>query len=221
MSLTVKDVYFRYPGAGGYVLEGVSAEFAPGSVTAVLGKNGCGKTTLVKILIGMLKPESGAVLLDGGDLSLKTIAQRGRRIGCVMQNPGSQMIGLTVREELSYGLRNQGFSETEIENKIKNYLDYFELGQGIDQYPLHLSLGEQQRLMLAAFLALEPDYIVLDEPTSALDGQRKRLLGAFLKKSCEKGCGIILISHDRSFVKEYGDRNLILDSGVIRSGAGQ
>jgi energy-coupling factor transporter ATP-binding protein EcfA2 len=218
MSLTVKDIYYRYPGADEDVLKGVSAEFAPGSVTAVLGKNGCGKTTLVKILIGMLKPESGAVLLHGEDLSLKTVAQRGRKIGCVMQNPGSQMIGLTVREEMAYGLRNQGLAEPEIENKIMNYLDYFELSHCIDQYPLHLSLGEQQRLMLAVFLALEPSYIVLDEPTSALDGQRKSLLGSFLKKSCEKDCGIILISHDQSFVMKYGDRDLILDFGVIRSG---
>ena len=218
MSFAVNRIFYRYPGTQDHILRGASAEFLPGVITAISGRNGCGKTTLVKILIGMLKPASGCVTLDGEDLSRKTIAQRGKKIGCVMQNPGSQMIGLTVREEVLYGLRNQGLPESEAEEKMKLYLDYFELSQRTEQYPLHLSLGEQQRLMLAAFLAMEPSYIILDEPTSALDGQRKKLLGSFLKKSCQKGCGIILISHDRHFVAEYGDRSLILDSGVLRDG---
>ncbi|MDD2498848.1 MAG: ABC transporter ATP-binding protein [Desulfitobacteriaceae bacterium] len=220
MSLSVHNICYRYPNHNKEILKGVSASFSPGIITTISGNNGCGKTTLVKIIIGMLNPTSGQVLLYGEDLSSWSIAQRGRKVGCVMQNPSNQIIGLTVREEMSYGLRNQGLSDEEINQKIHQYLTYFELGDYMDTFPLHLSLGERQRLMLAAFLAMEPSYIILDEPTASLDGYRKKLLGNYLKKTSDKGCGIILVSHDLSFIDTYGEKKLTLSNGILVPGKG-
>lgn len=200
MSLQVKNLNFRYKKGNKMILQDFSAEFPVGEITAVTGKNGTGKTTLAKLIVGILKPQSGKILVDGENISGESLAQRGMRIGYVMQNPERQIFSETVVEEMRYGLKNLKLSEEEIQGRVDEYLEFFGLLHHKDSFPFILSHGEKQRLVLAAILAMKPKYLILDEPTASLDQKRKVVLGEYLKKL---DCGIIVISHDKAFIDAY------------------
>ena len=214
MSLNVENIYFSYPKSSSLILSGLSASFPSAQITAVTGPNGCGKTTLSKIMVGILKPGQGQVFLDGKDIAGFSLAEIGRYIGYVMQNPDQQLFSASVEDEVTFGLKNLDLDEKEITERIDYYLGYFQLDQYRKSLPFHLSLGEKQRVILAAILAMKPCYLVLDEPTSALDIYRRRLLGEHLLNIAPKmGCGIILISHDKSFIQKYADQQIIIRGG--------
>ncbi len=176
-------------------------------ITALVGPSGCGKTTLTKILMGLLKPCGGRVMLDGEDLSQLSLAQIGRRMGYVMQNPAQQLFCTSIREEVEYGLRNLDLSREEIQERASEYLAYFHLDEYEERFPFELSGGEKQRLVLAAVLAMQPKFLILDEPTAALDVYRRSLLGRRLRKIKHGlGCGVLIVSHDMDFIKTYCDR---------------
>lgn len=216
MSLQAQELHFTYPRAGGPILAGFSAEFAAGRITAVSGPMGCGKTTLGKLLVGILKPQQGRVVLDGADIASLSLAEIGRRIGYVMQNPQQQLFCPSVAEEVRFGLINAGLAAAEIEARLAFYLDYFHLLPLREAVPFRLSLGERQRLVLAAMLSLRPAYLILDEPTASLDVYRRRLLGEYLQKTAsELGCGIIVFSHDQDFIDLYAETLLAMEEVAL------
>lgn len=207
MKLKAERIDFTYPKEDKAVLTDFSAEFSSEHITALVGPSGCGKTTLTKILMGLLKPCSGRVMLDGEDLSQLSLAQIGRRMGYVMQNPAQQLFCTSVREEVEYGLRNLDLSREEIQERTSEYLAYFHLDEYEERFPFELSGGEKQRLVLAAVLAMQPKFLILDEPTAALDVYRRSLLGRRLRKIKHSlGCGVLIVSHDMDFIKTYCDR---------------
>jgi len=193
------------------VLDGFSACFERGEIVAVTGRNGCGKTTLTKLLVGMLRPSSGLVSIDGLDSSGMDLFEIGQRVGYVFQNPNNQLFCDKVFNEVAYGLRNLGLDEAQAEARVDFYLGFFGLSCYRDSYPGKLSHGEKQRLALAAVLALGTDYLVLDEPTTGLDVRRQRELGELLvdlRRSLN--CGIILVSHEADFINRFADRELVM-----------
>lgn len=211
MSLEVREITFRYGKKEPAVLEAFSAVFEKKKITAVMGPNGAGKTTLSKVIMGILKPETGSIRLDGEDMKDWSLAQRGRKIGYVMQNPARQIFSSTVMEEMEYGLENLGLEDAQKKERCRRFLDLFDLTGYEETFPFHLSHGEKQRLLLAAVLAMEPDYLLLDEPTSSLDQKRKARLGQYLMEIRDRlGCGIILISHDKRFVEAYAQEQILL-----------
>lgn len=203
-AVTVRDLTFSYR-SGPPVFEGFSAEFRAGKITALTGKNGCGKSTLVKNITGILNPSAGEILIDGRSTEGMNIAQIAEHIGFVMQNPYCQVLGVTVREEMEIGLRNRGIPEEEREERVSFYLDYFDLKDYADIFPGHLSIGEKQRLEMAAVMAAGADYLILDEPTASLDMKRRIKLGRLLQRLRDGGKGILIISHDEHFNTEYAD----------------
>ncbi|MGI6257004.1 MAG: energy-coupling factor ABC transporter ATP-binding protein [Anaerovoracaceae bacterium] len=207
MSLQVKGISFGYPGEKNKVIENFSSAFSSDKITGLVGPNGSGKTTLARIIMGILRPEEGMILLDGKDLATDTLAQRGKKLGYVMQNPARQIFSATVEEEMEYGLRNLGLPEEEISRRREKYLDYFQISHHRKSFPYTLSHGEKQRLVLAAILAMEPSYLILDEPTASLDRQRSALLGKYL---AGLSSGIIVISHDEGFVEEYCHKVVVM-----------
>ena len=200
MGLSVKNLTFTYKNTDKKILDNFSAEFPDDKITALLGGNGAGKTTLANVIMGILKPTLGQVFLDEEDITNHTLAQRGTKIGYVMQNPAKQIFSETVQKEMEIGLRNLGLSEEEIGTRSEEYLEYFGLTHHKDSFPFSLSHGEKQRLVLAAILAMKPKYLILDEPTANLDFKNRKKLGEYLKGL---DCGIIIISHDKTFVREY------------------
>lgn len=195
------------------IIENFSVEFPSGAITALTGKNGCGKSTLMKIITGILRPQSGKIMVDGEDLTRFTIAQIAEKIGFVMQNPECQILGMTVREEMEIGLRNRGIPDNIVEMRVQRYLEYFELSQYAETFPGHLSAGEKQRLGIAATLAVGANFLILDEPSASLDMRRKNRLGVLLKSLKNDGKGIILISHDERFNQMYADRVIPMERG--------
>jgi energy-coupling factor transport system ATP-binding protein len=208
--IAAEDVGFRYRAASRPTLEHFSADFPAGAVTAVTGDNGCGKTTLVRLLTGIERPSAGRVLVDGLDLRPLSLAEIGRKVGCVFQNPARQLFCTSVREEMAYGLRAQGLDETEIEQRTEQHLGNFGLLGHLDDFPLHLSHGEKQRLMLAVVLAMGTDHLVLDEPTTGLDLPRRLALGRELRALAAGGHGVVVVSHERVFVSRFADDEVVM-----------
>jgi len=209
--ITVNDVTYGYPGGAAPVLSGFSAFFKRGEITAVSGGNGCGKTTLSKLITGMLRPSGGSVLIDDTDISGMDLFAIGRRVGYVFQNPDNQLFCDTVYNEVAFGLRNLKIDNAEVDEKTSHYLDHFGLSRYKDVYPGKLSIGEKQRLALAAVLALGTDYLLLDEPTTGLDVLRRSELGELLTGLRDSGgCGIIVISHDKRFISRFAGREVVM-----------
>ena len=209
--IIVENAVFSYPNSDAPVISGFNARFNRGEITALTGKNGCGKTTMTKLLVGLLRPISGNVYINETDTTGLDLFEIGQRIGYVFQNPNRQLFCDTVYNEVSFGLRNQGLDETQVKEKAGHYLDIFGLSQYNGIYPGKLSLGEKRRLALAAVLALGTDYLVLDEPTTGLDIRCQRELGEILSMlRQEQRCGIIVVSHEADFIARYADRELVM-----------
>lgn len=227
MSLEIKDLTFSYKtlplcrkdaGEEKKLLNSFCATFDSGKITAVTGENGSGKTTMAKIIMGLLKADSCQLLVDGEDTEGWSLAERGRAIGYVMQNPAKQIFNETVLEEVAYGLLNQGLSEEAAVEVAKGYIEMFGLGHHLNDSPFMLSQGEKQRLVLAAIIAMKPGYLLLDEPTAGLDSKHREVLGRLLLRVARPedgeacpGCGVIVISHDRKFIDEYCDGEVRLN----------
>lgn len=219
-ALSVRGVTFRYGKDQPAVIDDFSADFACSEITALTGENGCGKTTLARIIVGILKPEAGTVTLGGEDLSGLSLAQTGRRIGYAMQEPSRQIFSLSIWEEVMYGLENMvsagELDHEQAEERVRKYLAIFDLYGREEEFPFSLSKGEQQRLVLASVLAMEPEFLILDEPTAALDRGRKEILAEHLEKlisNPEKKRGIIVITHDRDFAASCADRVIEMTGG--------
>ncbi len=215
--IELRDVTFFYPQEKKPVLSEVNLTIEKKGITALSGSNGSGKTTLTKVMIGVCKPCKGDVYLDGRSIKDYTLAEIGRRIGYVFQNPEMQLFCSTVAEEVGFGLSNRGCAPESVKGKVDFYLDYFDLTAYKNTFPLHLSQGEKQRIAIAAVLANEADFLILDEPTTGLDDCRKKRLEDYLKKTALLGKGVLLISHDESFVNSLAQKVVTIEKGQIIS----
>lgn len=206
-----QDVTYRYPHASAPVLAGLCCAFNKGEMTAVTGKNGGGKTTFTKLAVGILRPESGSILIDGRDSKPMDLFDIGQKIGYIFQNPNRQLFCHTVQSEIAYGLENLGLPQQEIDRKIDHYSEFFRIGHLRKSFPGSLSYGEKQRVALASVMALDTAYLVLDEPESGLDIRAREELYLLLKQlRDEKGVGIIVVTHERQLASRYADREWVV-----------
>lgn len=207
--IELKAVTYQYPRAGTAVIRDYSAAFSKAEITAICGPNGGGKTTLTKLMAGILRPQRGAVCIDGEDIAPLDLFDIGQRAGYVFQNPACQMFCATVWEEVAYGLKNKGLSGEGLEAETERWLRYFRIFDKRDEFGMKLSRGEQQRVILAAVLALNTDYIIMDEPTNGLDMRSRHELGELLQRLKEEHvAGLIIVSHEEDFVRRYADREV-------------
>ena len=216
----VENVTFRYgtddPLSLKEALSGVSLAVEKGEFVALLGHNGCGKSTLAKHFNAMLLPTSGKVFVDGMDTTEEALKYEiRRRVGLVLQNPDNQLVASIVEEDVAFGPENLGVPPKEIRQRVDDALKAVEMYDYRLAAPYKLSGGQKQRVAIAGIIAMQPECIVLDEPTAILDPRgRTEVLDTIHKLNRELGITIVLITH---YMDEAvtADRVVVMDSGRI------
>ncbi|AJB41123.1 ABC transporter related protein [Thermofilum adornatum 1505] len=212
--IEIDNVYYEYP-EGIQALRGVTNYVLRGEIVAIMGENGAGKTTLIKHFNGLLKPTRGRIKVKDKDTRETSVAELSRIVGIVFQNPDHQLFAETVFDEVAFPLRNFGFPEDAIENRVKWALNILELYQYRDNSPFMLSVGERKRLAIASVLAYDPEVIVLDEPTAGQDYLQKEKISEIIKLLKLMGKTIVLVTHDIEFVTMYVQRIIVMSQGKI------
>jgi len=214
--IEINNITFKYQ-KGKTVFQNFSLQLNRGESTVIKGKNGCGKTTLTKIIIGILKPNYGYVKIFGQDTKSLTLGQTGGMVGYVFQYPERQIFSTSVMEELTFPLNFKGYDKIKVNERAKKLIEIFELEHVKDSYPFFLSYGEKRRLAIASVLMNNPGYIILDEPTSSLDSKMIEILSRMIDKLKAEGIGFLIISHNDYFIKRHGDRIIYMGEGDIIS----
>ncbi len=215
--LDVKDLRFAY--GDKEVLKGITFSVRAGETVAILGRNGSGKTTMLKSIIGLLKPrDNGMVLLGGVDVKSLPVEQAARSAGFLFQNPDNMLFARTVMEEVLFSPVNLKLPDSE--ERGRKALEEVGLLDKKDEYPRYLGNGEKLRLCVASILAMGPRLIILDEPTTGLDDNEcARLMEVIMKLKVE-GVGVVMVSHDMNLVARYADRVIVIAGGeVFRQGS--
>jgi len=199
--ISVEHLAFSYPGVeegtGVKVFEDLDLKIEEGSLVAILGSNGCGKSTLAKHFNSILLPSGGKVYVCGIDTSLEErIMSVRRRVGMVFQNPDNQIVANVVEEDVAFGPENLGVSSPEIRYRVDKALKQVGMYEYREHAPHLLSGGQKQRIAIAGVIAMEPKCIVLDEPTAMLDPRgRREVVETISRLNREKGITVVLITH--------------------------
>ncbi|NOY54265.1 MAG: ATP-binding cassette domain-containing protein [Deltaproteobacteria bacterium] len=211
---------FTYPD-GTKVLKEINLTIRKGDVVAVLGANGCGKTTLLKQLNGLLRPTAGEVRLEGRRVEEYPEREIFSTTGFVFQDPNDQVFSLTVEEDVAYGPRNLGLPEDTVERRVSRALERVEMTAHRGRPVAALSHGQRQRVGIAGVLAMEPKVLILDEPTSGLDPMGVRSIMTLLQRlNRETGLTLIVATHAVDLVPLYIGRIVIMSRGrIVREGS--
>lgn len=207
-AVELERVSFQYDGWP--VLHDISVRFPAGAVTAVMGRNGSGKTTLLKHINGLLRPASGRVRVLGQDIARRGTTDLARFVAYLPQNPSAMLFNGTVDAELQFTLRCLGRP-----GDVDGTLDRFGLREMARRNPMDLSVGERQRVALAAILVARPSVTLLDEPTRGMDTRRKEGLAAILRELAESGSAVVVATHDVDLAARCADRVVLLGDGQV------
>ena len=212
--IKVENLCFEYE-PGLKTIHNISFQIKKGEYVAILGHNGSGKSTIAKLLIGLLEKKSGNIIIDHKELNLENLYKIREKIGIVFQNPDNQFIGATVRDDIAFGLENICIPREKMDELIERYAKRVRMDQFLDHEPTKLSGGQKQRVAIAGILAMSPSIIILDESTSMLDPMGRREINSLVKElNKEKDITIISITHDIEEAKN-ADRILLLNKGEI------
>ena len=218
--LTLQHVSYIYSPGTAYekiALDDVSLSLGKGEIVGLAGHTGSGKSTMIQLLNGLLKPTGGTVTFEGKDIHAKGYSGNylRSRVGMVFQYPEHQMICDIVWEDVAFGPGKQGLTEEACKTRVEEALRFVDLPEKYYQAsPLQLSGGQKRRVAIAGVLAMKPEYIILDEPAAGLDAEGKReIFDRIRQMSREQGIGVLLVSHSMEDLAEYADRIIVLDDG--------
>lgn len=195
------------------ILKNVSFKINKGDMAAIVGRNGAGKSTISKLVCGFYKPTSGRILFDGNDMVDYTIKERSQKIGFVMQNPNQMISKTMVYDEVAFGLKIRGLSDSQIKERVYETLKICGL-YGYRNWPISaLSFGQKKRVTIASILVLNPEMIILDEPTAGQDFKHYTEIMEFLVDLNKKGVTILMVTHDMHLMLEYTNKVIVLSEG--------
>ena len=216
--IELKNVSFRYDKTvEEYQIDTVSFHVKQGEWLSIVGHNGSGKSTVVRLIDGLLEAESGEIYIDGKQLTRETIWEIRSKIGIVFQNPDNQFVGATVEDDVAFGLENQGIPREEMLQRVEKAIEQVGMLEFKDREPSRLSGGQKQRVAIAGIIALRPTIIILDEATSMLDPEGREDLMAVMRKLQKKfQLTIISITHDLTEIA-LSDRTLVFQKGKLES----
>ena len=218
--ISAENLAFRYPGVDGApdvpVFENLNLSIQEGSFVAILGTNGCGKSTLAKHFNAILLPTGGKMYVCGIDTSqIERLMAVRRNVGMVFQNPDNQIVANVVEEDVAFGPENLGIASPEIRRRVDMALKQVGMYEYREHAPHLLSGGQKQRIAIAGVIAMEPKCIVLDEPTAMLDPQgRKDVIDTVKKLNKDKGITVVLITHHMDEAAQ-ADRVVVLNKGTV------
>ena len=212
--IEAKNIVFGYDPAVPIVKD-LSLTIERGEFVAILGTNGAGKTTAVKTLNGLLRPQSGEIYIKGKNSREMTTKQISEVVGYCYQNPDHQIFSETVEEEVEFGLKNRNVPVDERDRIIDESLKLVGLEGFRKEAPYALGKGERQKLAVASILALRPEVIIVDEPTTGLDYKDTKNIFDLLKQLDDKGMTCLIITHNLYVVEEYVDRTILINDGKI------
>ncbi|MHA5204765.1 DUF3744 domain-containing protein [Oenococcus oeni] len=212
--LSIKNLFFSYPKQS--VFKDFNLDFYAGQITAIVGKNGSGKSTFSNLVTGFLKQDSGQIFFDGQSLDSLSVKERADKIGYVLQNPNQMISQNIVFDEVAYGLKLREVNPEEIKTRVRRVLKISGL-DSMRHWPVSaLSFGQKKRVTIASVLVLEPQILLLDEPTAGQDYLNYRSIMNFVASlNREHHTSIIVITHDMHLMLEYADRALALVDGKI------
>lgn len=212
--LEAKGIDFHY-GNGHHALKSIDVVIRKGEMLSIVGTNGAGKSTFSKVICGFENAQSGALTLNGEDLTVFSIKERADKIGYVMQNPNQMISKAMIFDEVALGLRNRGVSEEEIRPRVEDTLKICGL-YPFRNWPVSaLSYGQKKRVTIASILVLRPEIIILDEPTAGQDFRHYTEIMDFLKGLNRQGITIVLITHDMHLMLEYTPRAVVFHDGKV------
>ncbi|MCX5779638.1 MAG: ATP-binding cassette domain-containing protein [Firmicutes bacterium] len=213
--IRIRNLTFSYIAGGPPSLCNLNLTLTEGEYVALIGPNGCGKTTFIRHLNALLLPTSGEVLIDDlSTLEVKNWREIRRRVGMIFQNPDNQIVGMTVEEDVAFGPGNLGLPSAEIRRRVDRALARVGLEGMQNRLPHTLSGGQKQLLALAGLLAMDPAIIVLDEPTSSLDPAANEQVLSLLQQLKAQGLGIVHVTQNMDEAAR-ADRVLVMDQGLI------
>lgn len=213
-AVKISHLSFSYDGQND-VIKDVSFEIPKGSYTTIVGHNGSGKSTIAKLLIGLLKAKSGEIKILGNTLNEENVYSLRNHVGIVFQNPDNQFIGSTVSDDIAFGLENHCVPQEQMQAIIEDVAARVNMSDFLDSEPTKLSGGQKQRVAIAGILAIAPDIIIFDESTSMLDPQGKASINEQIQKlHDERNITILSITHDMEEVAQ-SEYVIVLKDGKV------
>lgn len=216
--IEVHNLKYKYDNdAEEYILNDVTFHVKQGEWLSIVGHNGSGKSTTIRLIDGLLEAESGEIFILGDQLTPENVWEKRRHIGMVFQNPDNQFVGATVEDDVAFGLENQGMDHETMVERVNEALDIVGMQDFKNREPARLSGGQKQRVAIAGIVALRPDIIILDEATSMLDPEgRLDLIQTVKRIKDENQMTVISITHDLDEVA-LSDRVLVMKKGKVES----
>lgn len=222
MPITIKNLSYTYAPGTAYAadaLSGIDLTIHDGEFVGIMGKTGCGKSTLIQLIAGLLNPTGGTVLLDEEDIFAKDYHRDKlrRTVGVVFQHPEHQLFETTVEKDVAFGLKHHNLSKEEKTQAVRQALEAvgFDYDTIKDRSPLSFSGGEKRRIAIAGVLAVRPKVLILDEPVAGLDPLGRKDFLSLLDRLHQEGTTILMISHNADAISEHTDRVIVLEQGKI------
>lgn len=215
--LEARDVYYAYEEGGPYSLKGINLKIHRGSKVAVIGANGCGKSTFFLCCNGIHKPEKGQMYFHGTpiDYSKRGLLDLRSKVGIVFQDPDNQLFFASVYQEISFGPMNLKLPETEVRSRVEQVIEELEI-KSFQERPAHgLSGGEKKQVAIADILVMHPEVMILDEPTAALDARHTGIVNDIVDQLAEEGITILMATHDMDYALSWADEIVLMKDGKV------